>query len=88
VIARRLPIRWRLTLWYGVLLVVAMALFSGSLYVFLRQQLYASLDEQLLEQAEHLLATVKVEDGRPVLEPTTANSDDGEYLLRLLDADS
>jgi len=65
-----------------------MALFSGSLYVFLRQQLYASLDEQLLEQAEHLLATVKVEDGRPVLEPTTANSDDGEYLLRLLDADS
>jgi heavy metal sensor kinase len=88
VIARRLPIRWRLTLWYGVLLVVAMALFSGSLYVFLRQQLYASLDEQLLEQAEHLLATVKVEDGRPVLEPTTANSADGEYLLRLLDADS
>jgi heavy metal sensor kinase len=65
-----------------------MALFSGSLYVFLRQQLYASLDEQLLEQAEHLLATVKVEDGRPVLEPTTANSADGEYLLRLLDADS
>jgi len=45
VITRRLPIRWRLTLWYGVLLVVAMALFSGSLYVFLRQQLYASLDE-------------------------------------------
>jgi heavy metal sensor kinase len=88
VITRRLPIRWRLTLWSGVLLVVAMALFSGSLYVFLRQQLYASLDEQLLEQAEHLLATVKVEDGRPVLEPTTANSADGEYLLRLLDADS
>jgi heavy metal sensor kinase len=65
-----------------------MALFSGSLYVFLRQQLYASLDEQLLEQADHLLATVKVEDGRPMFEPTTANSADGEYLLRLLDADS
>ena len=87
-IARRLPIRWRLTLWYGVLLVVAMALFSGSLYVLLRQQLYASLDEQLLEQAEHLLATVKVEDGRPMLGSTTANSADSEYLLRLLDADS
>jgi len=65
-----------------------MALFSGSLYVFLRQQLYASLDEQLLEQAEHLLATVKVEDGRPMLGSTTANSADSEYLLRLLDADS
>ena len=47
-ITRRLPIRWRLTLWYAVLLAVAMALFSGTLYIFLRQEFYDSLDEQLL----------------------------------------
>jgi heavy metal sensor kinase len=88
VITRRLPIRWRLTLWHAVLLAVAMTLFSGTLYTFLRQQLYASLDEQLLEQAAIFLAAVQVDDARPRLKATTVGNADGEYFLRLLDTES
>jgi sensor domain CHASE-containing protein len=45
---RRLPVRWRLTLWFAALLALVMVLFGGMIYVVLRQQLYASFDEQLL----------------------------------------
>jgi heavy metal sensor kinase len=88
VITRRLPIRWRLTLWHAVLLAVAMTLFSGTLYIFLRQQLYESLDEQLLEQAGVFLAAVQVDDARPRLQTTAVGTADGEYFLRLLDTES
>jgi heavy metal sensor kinase len=88
VITRRLPIRWRLTLWHAVLLAVAMTLFSGTLYIFLRQQLYESLDEQLLEQAGVFLAAVQVDDARPRLKTTAVGTADGEYFLRLLDTES
>jgi heavy metal sensor kinase len=87
VITRRLPIRWRLTLWHALLLAVTMALFSGTLYIVLRQRLYSSLDEQLFEQAALTLAAVHVEDGLPRLESKTVGNADGEYLVRLLDAE-
>ncbi len=83
---RRLPIRWRLTLWYALLLAVAMALFSSTLYIVLRQQLYTSLDEHLLDEAALTLAAVQVDDGVPRLELGTA-SGGSDNLLRLLDAD-
>jgi heavy metal sensor kinase len=83
---RRLPIRWRLTLWYAGLLAVTLALFGGVLYLMLRQQLYTSFDEQLLNQASLTLTSVRFVDGRPVLEPATGNLPEGEYFLRLLDA--
>ena len=83
---RRLPIRWRLSLWHAVLLAVTLALFSGTLYIVLRQRLYDSLDEQLLEQAALTLAAVQVDDGLPRLERATARRG-GDYLLRLLDAE-
>ena len=85
--ARRLPVRWRLTLWFAVLLALVMALFGGLIYVVLRQQLYASFDEQLLNQASLTLTAVHVEDGRPKLEPSVANVADSEYFLRLFDTD-
>jgi heavy metal sensor kinase len=82
----RLPIRWRLTLWYAALLAVVMAFFSGALYLALRQQLYASLDEQLLNQAALTLASVRITEGTPQLNESVADLPDGEYFLRLLDA--
>ena len=82
----RLPIRWRLTLWYALLLAVVMALSGGALYFGLRQQLYASFDEQLLNRAALTLASVRVVDGVPALEPSGAGIEEGEYFLRLLDA--
>ena len=42
-----------------------MALFGGAVYVVLRQELYDSFDEQLLNQAALTLAAVSVEDGGP-----------------------
>lgn len=43
----RIPIRWRLTLWYVALLAVALALFAAGLYFGLRYLLYTSLDTAL-----------------------------------------
>jgi heavy metal sensor kinase len=82
---RRLPVRWRLTLWYAALLALSMTLFGGLLYVVLRQELLNSFDEQLLNQAALTLAAVRVENGAPVIEPSVAGVADGEYFLRLLD---
>jgi heavy metal sensor kinase len=82
-----LPVRWRLTLWFAALLALVMMLFGGMIYLVLRQQLYASFDEQLLNQASLTLVAVHVEDGSPELEPSVANVADSEYFLRLLDAD-
>jgi heavy metal sensor kinase len=83
----RLPIRWRLTLWYAALLAAAMALFGGALYLGLRQQLYASFDEQLLNQAALTLATVQTVDGVPTLAPSGGGLGEGEYFLRLFDGE-
>ena len=82
--ARRLPVRWRLTLWFAALLALVMALFGSTIYVVLRQQLYDSFDEQLLNQAALTLAAVRVEDGAPTLEPSVANVADGFFFLRWL----
>ena len=84
---RRLPVRWRLTLWFAALLALVMALFGGAVYVVLRQQLYDSFDEQLLNQTALTLAAVSVKDGAPTLERSVANVADGEFFLRLLDTD-
>ena len=58
--ALHLPVRWRLTLWYTLLLAVILAIFSGTLYAGLRAQLYASFDEQLLNQAALAMVQVRV----------------------------
>jgi len=86
-VRRRLPIRWRLTLWFAALLVGVMLLFGGGLYVVLRRQLYAAFDEQLLGRAALTLRTVRVEAGVPVLAPSAVDPAGGEYFLRLLGAD-
>jgi heavy metal sensor kinase len=84
---RRLPVRWRLTLWFAALLALVMALFGGAIYVVLRQELYANFDDQLLNQASLMLAAVRVEDGTPTLDPSMADVVDGEYFLRLFNAE-
>ncbi|MFN8593655.1 MAG: ATP-binding protein [Thermomicrobiales bacterium] len=82
----RLPIRWRLTLWYALLLATAMFLFAGAMYFGLRQQLYTSFDEQLLNQAALTMGAVRVEDDAPAIELSAPSVIEGEYFLRVLDA--
>lgn len=82
----RIPIRWRLTLWYAGLLVLVIVLFSLTLYVGLRQILYATLDESLHQQAALVASTIQVTDGIPQLPGTnTRDRTAGEHFVRLTD---
>jgi two-component system, OmpR family, heavy metal sensor histidine kinase CusS len=55
---RRLSIRWRLTLWYGTVLSVILAGFSGAVYLLMERHLLtlsdAALSEELAELADEI----------------------------------
>ena len=55
---RRLSIRWRLTLWYGTVLSVILAGFSGAVYLLMQRHLLtltdAALSEELAELADEV----------------------------------
>ena len=57
---RRLSIRWRLTLWYGAVLSVILAGFSGAVYLLMEHHLLTLTDSALSEE----LAEVAEEIGR------------------------
>lgn len=50
----RLPIRWRLTLWYGIVLSAILVMFSGTVYLLMRRHLLALTDAGLAEEAVEL----------------------------------
>lgn len=83
---RRLPIRWRLTLWSVALLTAALLAFSAALYSGLRKLLYDSLDDTLRSQAALTLDTLQTHGG--VLQPPgqlNGNSRQGEHFIRVFD---
>lgn len=83
---RRMPIRWRLTLWYALLLALALGVFGTALYVGLRIKLYDSFDDQLRTQASILLPSIRTQGDQLVMTAdTAAMPNDGEHLVRLLD---
>jgi signal transduction histidine kinase len=55
---RRLSIRWRLSLWYTSVLAATLALFGLLLYGLLAAQLFQSVDDQLVRQAQHVTGTL------------------------------
>ena len=55
---RRLSIRWRLTLWYGVVLSAILVGFSGAVYLLMRHHLLALTDAALAEELAELAAEV------------------------------
>lgn len=81
----RLPIRWRLTLWFAALFAAILLVFGGFLYVGLRQRLAAGFDEQLLAQAAITLTAVDAQADTPTLDARSGGEHEGEYVLRLLD---
>ena len=58
-------IRLRLTLWYVLLLAIILAGFSAGIYLTLRHNLYANLDDSLETRADDLLPLVRLRGGRP-----------------------
>jgi len=81
-------IRLRLTLWYVLLLALILAGFSAGIYLTLRHNLYANLDDSLATRANDLLPLVSYEDAGPTLsQNVSANSPDlGEQFVRVYDS--
>ena len=84
-VTRRLPVRWRLTLWFTALLALTLVLFGSIVFVELRARLYTSFDDQILDQAELTRAHITIQNGMPAFATTGQLS--SEYFLRLFDGD-
>src|SRR3989304_3469788 len=78
-------IRLRLTLWYVLLLAIILAAFSVGIYVTLRHNLYANLDDSLETRADDLLATVRFDGARPPLGGAVSEEgqEEGEQFIRV-----
>lgn len=84
----RLPIRWRLTLWYTAFLAVVLALSGLGLYVGLRHILYDNFHEQTQSTFAFARSAVNTDGGRVSLDPATTESLRGdERFVRLFDRD-
>jgi heavy metal sensor kinase len=84
-VTRRLPVRWRLTLWFTALLGITLVLVGSFVFIGLRTRLYASFDDQLLDQAELAHANITIQNGIPGF--GTSGQLSSEYFLRLFDTD-
>ncbi|HKG26657.1 MAG TPA: hypothetical protein VKB09_13480, partial [Thermomicrobiales bacterium] len=84
----RLPIRWRLTIWYTAFLAVVLALSGLGLYVGLRQILYGNFHEQVQSTFALARSAVRTDGDRVSLDPGTAESlRTDERFVRLFDLD-
>lgn len=82
----RLPIRWRLTLWYVALLALALAAFAGAFYFGLRFTLLRALDDSLEARAELVESGIAFVDGE--LSVAAAGPEDSdEQFVRVTAAD-
>ena len=79
-------IRLRLTLWYVLLLAIILAGFSAGIYLTLRHNLYANLDDSLATRVADLLPLVRYEGTSPTLTGSIAvdSSNLDEQFVRCL----
>jgi heavy metal sensor kinase len=61
-----LPIRVRLTLWYGGLLASALIIFAGAVYLIMANALQSNLDASLRSRVSQLRSATKLDNGRLV----------------------
>lgn len=69
---RRLPLRWRLTLWYGVLVTLALGAFGGALYRTVSESLSKNLDASLsrvVTSLDYIIKQKQQESRRPLRSP-------------------
>jgi heavy metal sensor kinase len=81
-------VRFRLTIWYVVILAIILAAFSFGVYWFMRGQLYHNLDDSVEHRANILQALVMFDDDRPTLASSIFEEDPdaNESFVRLFDA--
>ncbi len=68
----RLPISLRLTLWYGLSMLVLLGLFGGLLVTSLHWNQHIVLHQRLFKAQSDLVHHVVIEDGRPRISPALA----------------
>ncbi|MEO8458826.1 MAG: hypothetical protein ABI559_13570, partial [Chloroflexota bacterium] len=79
-------IRFRLTVWYVVLLALTLAAFSGGVYFALRQNLYGNLQDTVDTRAQTLTGVLTFRGDLPVLTQSDAPTDpQGEQFARVFD---
>lgn len=84
----RLPIRWRLTAWYALLLIAALLVFGIAMYAGLRFSFYLALDEQVEDQTALTLITIQEQGGILTLYPRDIGDlENDEHFVRLFTAD-
>ena len=78
-------VRLRLTLWYTLLLAIILAAFSAGVYLTLRHNLYANLDDSIENRANVLLSIMRYEEGQPTLAGRVSSEDpnEGERFVRV-----
>ncbi len=83
----RLPIRWRLTLWFGAILALLLFSFSLVLFAVMRHQLLATMDADLSEELEEITNEIRIARKVPeMLEQTKRRFlEHGEYHFQMLD---
>jgi heavy metal sensor kinase len=81
-------VRLRLTFWYVLLLAIILAAFSAGIYLTLRHNLYANLDDSIQNRANIFLDIVRYEGDRPTLAGVVSSDDpnQGESFVRVFDA--
>ena len=81
----RLPIRWRLTIWYAAFLVGSMILLGAGFYLGTRTLLFGFFEEQLEKQSALALSSVHTDGDTLTIDPNTvANLQDDEHFVRLI----
>lgn len=63
---RRLPIRYKMTLWYGLLTLLLLAVFLPLLYLTMRGALLGKKEEALRQSLTQISAQIEQRDGKPV----------------------
>jgi heavy metal sensor kinase len=53
-----LPIKWRLTLWYGLILTLILSIFSSGVYIYFRNSLQKSIDAKIKSIGEILSSSM------------------------------
>lgn len=71
---QRLPLRWRLTLWYAALVALALGTFGGVLYQTVSHSLYKNLDASLSRVAsslDYIIEQKQQQSRRPLRPPSS-----------------
>ena len=82
---RRLPIRWRLSLWYMTLTALVLVVFSVAVYIGLERRLSETLDRDLRSQASLAASSVTFGGGDAILDAAYRDQLSDEALLWVLD---